>query len=128
MKCPKCSGVLVRQQYSDNIALHRCNDCCGIMLEPEILERIRAEVRADEFFDIGHAKVGDALDHIDRYDCPACKVPMVAGRDPKQIHIQFETCPKCRRLFLDAGELIDLSHETLMDKLRDIFVQITGRK
>lgn len=127
MQCPKCEGVLTPQDYSDDISVHRCTECCGILLEPQMLERIRAQVRADEFFDIGHTKVGKVLNPIREYACPSCQAPMQAASDPRQVHVRFETCTVCGMLFLDAGELIDLSHETIMDKLLDIVVQVTGR-
>ncbi len=121
IKCPKCRGVLQQTIFSRDISILRCSVCCGMLIDPDTIIKIRKAVRADEFFDIGHPKVGKALDKVDEMLCPSCDVPMRKETDAEQIHIKYETCPSCRRMFLDAGELIDLSQETLIDKLRDLF-------
>lgn len=117
MNCPKCAGILAKHEFSDSIAAYRCGDCCGILIERDVLKRIRDEVRADEFFDIGHPKVGQAMDGIRTYNCPRCRQAMVPATNERQQHIRFETCSKCGLFYFDAGELIDFSNETVLEKV-----------
>ena len=46
---------------------------------------------------------------IDRYQCPRGSGDMMRVVDLQQTHIWYETCGSCNGLFLDAGELRDLS-------------------
>jgi Zn-finger nucleic acid-binding protein len=124
MKCPKCGGSLARHSYSESVAVARCHACHGMLLEAGMLERIREAVRADEFFDIGHPKVGRALDRPGSYSCPACGAAMDTRPHPTQPHVRIENCAGCGAIFLDAGELLDLSHESLLERIWDA---LTGR-
>ena len=124
MRCPKCDGVLGWSAYSETISVMRCKSCYGMLLEPGMLEKIRAEVRADEYFDVGHPKVGRSLDAVHEFDCPSCGGPMQSAPDPAQTHIHVESCSSCGAIFLDAGELLDLSHDTLLERL---WTTLSGR-
>jgi hypothetical protein len=95
-----------------------------MLLEAGMLERIRTAVRAEEFFDTGHPKVGRAFDTPGSYACPACGAVMSTQPHPSQPHVRIESCAGCGALFLDAGELIDLAHESLLERIWDA---VTGR-
>ena len=123
LACPKCDGVLVRYAYSDEITLMRCRGCHGMLVEAAMLERIRRAVRADEFFDTGHPKVGRAMDSVTELRCPACGGAMGSAPHAEQRHVRIETCAACGMLFLDAGELIDLSHDSLLER---VWQAVTG--
>ncbi len=75
---------------------------------------------AEAFLDIGHPRVGREYDKIDDIDCPVCGVPMNKIVDEIQTHIWMEQCPRCSKIFLDAGEFSDLKYETLMDKIKGL--------
>lgn len=82
-----------------------------------MLERISTAVRADEFFDIGHPKVGRTLDRVSVARCPACAGSMQRTPHPSQPHVSIDTCESCAAVFLDAGELLDLSHESWLERI-----------
>lgn len=128
MQCPKCNGIMGRYAYSESISLMRCKSCQGMLLESGMLEKIRAVVRADEYFDIGHPKVGRAFDRVQEYACPACSAPMRATAASRQGHIQIEVCSECSAVFLDAGELIDLSHDTFLERVWDAISGTLGMR
>lgn len=113
-----------RQSFAGEITLMRCRGCRGMLLEAGTLERIRAAVRADEYFDTGHPKVGRAFDESEPFDCPACGQPMRSTPHPEQKHVRIELCDGCGALFLDAGELIDLSRDSLLER---VWEAVTGR-
>ena len=94
-----------------------------MLLETGMLERIRRQIRADEFFDTGHPKVGRAMDRVTELFCPGCGEPMSSAPHAEQRHVQIESCETCGLLFLDAGELIDLSHDSVLER---IWKAVTG--
>ena len=115
-----------RQALGPAIELMRCVECGGLLLYPGMLERIRQTVRADEFFDIGHPKVGRALDAAAVSACPVCGGSMRSGAHPEQAHVRVEQCTACDALFLDAGELTDLSHDSMLERLWNLLVPRTA--
>jgi Zn-finger nucleic acid-binding protein len=119
---------MMRQSLGEELALMRCGGCGGMLLETGVLERIRDAVRADEFFDTGHPKVGRALDEMDPFDCPACGQPMRSTPHPDQRHVRIERCDGCGALFLDAGELIDLSRDSLLERIWETLTGRLGRR
>jgi hypothetical protein len=45
--------------------------------------------------------------------------------DPKQRHIQLETCEE-HGVFMDAGEFVDYTNKTVMDIFRDVVAILKG--
>jgi Zn-finger nucleic acid-binding protein len=117
-----------RQVFGEGIELVRCRACRGMLLAEGMLDRIRDAVRADEFFDTGHPKVGRALDGAGPFDCPACGEPMRSLPHPDQKHVRIESCAACGALFLDAGELIDLSRDSLLERVWEAVAGRLGRR
>ena len=122
-RCPKCGETLGRQVHSEALAVWRCRGCHGILLGPGELELIRESVRADQFFDTGHPKVGRALDAVPVNACPACGGSMERRSHPRQPHVHVDACRDCGAVFLDAGELLDLSHESILER---VWEAVTG--
>jgi Zn-finger nucleic acid-binding protein len=124
LPCPKCGATLAREAHSEGVSLWRCQGCKGMLLEAGVLERVRDTVRADEFFDIGHPKVGRALDAVPVSRCPACGGSMHRHSHPAQPHVFIDSCGDCAAVFLDAGELLDLSNESWLERLWE---SLTGK-
>ena len=119
MQCPKCHGELVLKEH-EHIKLDRCNKCYGILVESYMLNETFAGWMAESFLDVGAPSLGKKYDKIDDIECPVCNVKMDKIEDPMQTHIWMESCPKCTRVFLDAGELTDLKYETFSDKIKSL--------
>lgn len=119
MQCPKCKGDLETKEHQ-HIRVQRCNKCYGLFLEAHMLNETFAEWMAESFLDVGAVSLGKKYDKIDDISCPICEVAMDKIEDPVQTHIWMESCPKCNRVFLDAGELTDLKYETFSDKLKNL--------
>ena len=109
--CPKCDGELETKTYEE-ISVQRCNNCYGLLIAEEMLEKMKEERQVEKFLDVGKASVGRKFDKIEDIECPLCKIEMTRLEDPEQTHIWLETCPICHRVFLDAGEYTDLKHNT----------------
>jgi Zn-finger nucleic acid-binding protein len=112
MKCPKCHSnfEMVSTAFGE---IERCVSCKGLwldMLEDQTLKGIADEI------DVGDPEVGKKFNAVDRIKCPECpSTSLLRMVDPKQPHIWFESCPRCYGRFYDAGELKDLSEQTLSD-------------
>lgn len=122
-RCPKCGETLARQVYSETLSVWRCRGCHGLVLGTDELEQVREAVRADQFFDTGHPKVGRALDAVPANACPACGGAMERRNHPRQRHVHVDACEVCGAVFLDAGELLDLSHESFLER---VWEAVTG--
>ena len=109
MQCPKCHGELEPKEH-EHIKLDRCNRCYGIFVEAHMLNETFAGWMAESFLNVGAPSLGKKYDKIE---------------DPVQTHIWMESCPKCDRVFLDAGELTDLKYETFSDKFKGL---LKGRR
>jgi Zn-finger nucleic acid-binding protein len=125
MNCAKCQGVLEPQSFGDEIVIHRCNECSGLFLKPDMLMAMKQARMSEAVLDTGDPKVGRVLDRLDDVACPECGTTMCKRTDERQAHIWYESCPNCDGLWLDAGEFTDLKFETLMDRLRTM---IKGRR
>ena len=114
LDCPKCDGTLETKTHEE-ISVQRCNSCYGLLIDPEMMDKMNDEWMVEKFFDVGPASVGRKYDKIDDIECPLCKIEMTRLTDPEQTHIWIETCPLYYRVFLDAGEYTDLKHHTFTD-------------
>lgn len=121
MLCPKCQGELQAKTFS-TLQYHRCDDCGGIMMTPEMVQKAKHTIRAYDIMDVGSARKGRKLNRVADIDCPFCDdhPAMNKIQDPQQSHIWLEQCGTCERLFFDAGEFTDLHRETLWDKVLDM--------
>ena len=121
MACPKCQGELDAKHFS-TIQYHRCRDCGGIMMTPDMVRHAKHTIRAYEIMDVGSPRTGAKLNQMSEIQCPFCDgaPAMNAIQDAEQRHIWLEQCPQCERMFFDAGEFTDKHRETLWDKVLDL--------
>lgn len=97
--------------------VHQCNNCKGVFLKPINVSRLKDTYRAD-VIDSGDVIVGRKYNAVEDIDCPQCGKAMDKVSDDQQVHIWFESCPDGHGVFMDAGELSDLSDDSLMDIIR----------
>ena len=120
MDCPKCTGTLQQQRYGDTIVVQRCDVCAGLWCTPEAIEAMKNTWMSEAVLDTGDPRIGDTLDKVGNISCPAGHGQLLRRTDPRQRHIDYEECPVCGGIYLDAGELTDLKHETVLDRLRTL--------
>ncbi len=120
--CPKCQGVMARLvKVSEPV--WRCGGCCGLWMSLPTRDRLLGQVEKIEFIEKVAAS-GDSAEERDEaaFDsCPECSGAMVSMVDADQPHVEFEQCATCGGVFLDAGELTDLSMLTLSERVRAIW-------
>ena len=113
MDCPKCHNTLQSTSHSE-LNVQKCQGCGGLLLKDESFEMARS------LKDVGNLDApGDfETNHIKDIDCPECGTKMLHMIDRTQHHIEFEACGRCDNVFLDAGELTDLTEFTLFQRVR----------
>ncbi len=120
MHCPKCESPFEEKKYGAGIQVHSCQGCGGILCKTKTLEKMRSEWMADLMLDRGDPNKGRELDKMVDINCPSCSNAMSRIFDEEQAHVFMELCESCDLIFLDAGELTDLSDFTLMEKLKNL--------
>ena len=112
MRCPKCFEILVRIDQG-GVPLRQCGGCFGAWLGEVPFKRLTrpqvdpadasAEAPQASLVDLA-ALVGESNSRKD-VRCPECGVVMRKGRVHPMIPVEIDQCPKCRGVWLDAGEL-----------------------
>lgn len=123
MKCPRCSAAMETVQINE-VQIDRCNKCNGLWFDEFELGDLRARKGSDKI-DTRRADKSNQGAQA-RIACPKCNTPMLNMVDAQQPHIWYETCGSCGGSFLDAGELKDMKHFNLVDRIRDLLVEVKG--
>lgn len=116
MNCPKCNSsmnLLPHLPYS----AQKCSNCHGLWFKGGEKDVVAA-LKDAECLDSPETNIAANYNSQRDIDCPACQTKMIKMADKSQLHIKFESCPSCRGIFFDAGELTDLSEHTLVEKLK----------
>jgi Zn-finger nucleic acid-binding protein len=115
--CPKCNEPM-RELKAGSVLVDRCGKCFGIWLDKGERLKVQQDRSLIAGLDIGPKAVGKETDKITKCLCPRCGEPMQHVKDRGQRHVGFEFCRACQGLFLDAGELRDLSELTLTERIK----------
>lgn len=115
--CPKCRTMMKRVTI-DGVEVDRCQGCGGLWLdlgEKDALMKKRIHVKqADPARPVHHGRQeAKTIMH-----CPRDKSRLIRMHDAEQRHIEFESCSVCGGVFLDPGELTDLSTLSVGEWLR----------
>lgn len=127
MDCPKCHAAMNEESIrtlQGLVTIDQCTSCKGFWFDTGEAEKLKDTWRPD-FIDTGDPAQGKELNEIREVDCPRCGKQMELIADPKQRHIQLETCSE-HGVFMDAGEFRDYKNETLMDVFRGAIALIRG--
>ena len=127
MDCPKCSAAMDEKSLrtlQGLVTFDQCSSCHGFWFDTGEAEKLKDAFRSD-FIDSGDPQKGKQLDKLRDVNCPRCGKPMDKVSDPKQRHIQLETCRE-HGVFMDAGEFADYKNETLMDVFRGVVSLVRG--
>lgn len=113
MECPKCQNNL--QTTSDSrLNARKCQGCGGLLLKDGSFELARTLKDVSDLDAPGDFPLNDVRD----INCPECDSAMLHMVDRTQHHIEFEACTRCDNVFLDAGELSDLTEFTLFERVK----------
>jgi len=118
IECPKC-GARMQPVDCDGTVVDRCPTCGGMFFDLDEEEHIRRNKELVKKLDT-HPPSPDADAKV-KIDCPRDGEPMVHVHDVQQHHVGYETCPACGGVYLDAGELKNLSEFSFGEWLRRMF-------
>ncbi len=104
-RCPRCSELLWQRRF-DGLTLDGCRSCGGTWIEhrkfDQILQRPELLIKAENSFRKGEqppmSPQGTNL-------CPNCRKPLTPFRHPQIPSIALDSCPQCRGIWADEGEL-----------------------
>jgi len=119
--CPKCQHTMSQIQIEAGIVVDRCANCGGLFLdlfEKEFLAK--AKQRANEV-DLDSNRTAGKSDRIQAIDCPRDKSRMIHIQALENHDVGIETCTICGAVFLDAGELRELTKKSLLDRIKLAF-------
>jgi Zn-finger nucleic acid-binding protein len=109
----------MQRQKIGTVEVDRCAGCAGLWLDAlekeKLLERPGLAAEADRPGAHAAGRPGEAL------TCPRDRSTLIRMVDRRQPHVGFESCTVCGGVFLDAGELADLSELTLRERVRGLF-------
>lgn len=118
MQCPKCQADMEVIDYG-GIEIDRCTRCNGIFFDHLEQDKLK-QLEGAESIDIGDDFLGARYDEFQTIDCPRCEVTMEQVREQDPCEIRFESCPRCRGAFFDAGEFRDYLADEIFDQFQNI--------
>ena len=125
MDCPKCHSEMNERKLrtlQGLVEFDQCSSCKGFWFDTGEAEKLKDAWETD-FIDSGDPKQGKEFNKIRDVNCPRCGKQMEQVTDPKQRHIQLETCPE-HGVFMDAGEFTDYKNETAGDIFKGLMALI----
>lgn len=119
LACPKCEAPMEQASIGE-VQIDRCRGCGGLWLDALEKEKLLAAPGQSRLADTGSAKIGKELDDQTQILCPRDRSRMIHMVDLRQSHVGFESCKVCGGVFLDAGELRDLAHYSVAERIRSM--------
>lgn len=116
IRCPKDSIVMQRLRVGA-IGVDRCPRCRGVWLDRGELAALLLTKGAAAAVEHEEPEESVRRHQVGEVRCPRDGAAMREVRDRTQRHVTYEECPACRGVFLDAGELTDLSELTLRERV-----------
>lgn len=118
IECPKCHSPMQHVRVGET-EIERCARCGGIWLDVFEKDAVLANSSL-----VSQADPNDARPHTaspKAMSCPRDHWQLIHMVDQRQPHVKFEACKSCGGIFLDAGELTDLSEYTIVERLKSAF-------
>ncbi|MFN4179516.1 MAG: DUF6159 family protein [Armatimonadota bacterium] len=111
-RCPRCDELLWQRKF-DSVILDGCRSCGGtwfdarefdqILQQPDLLVIVEKAFRQGE-----QPPMQPKATNL----CPACRKPLTPFRHPKIPSVTLDSCPNCRGVWVDEGELAKI-HQAL---------------
>lgn len=125
LRCPK-DGTLMEKSTiagTGGVIVDRCAKCGAVWLDKNELERIIAAGAAEKV-DLGPFGKDKPNGPIAPLQCPRDWTVLTEVADSKQMHVLVMVCSDCGGKLLDAGELIDLAHFTVGERIKLVFSRV----
>lgn len=106
MKCPKCPEQVLATSEVKGIQIDQCGQCGGVWCDSSELSRLLA-IEAGEVGRVARSKANPEAS-AKAGKCPRDGTQMLRVASAKNRTVIIETCPDCRGIWLDGGELKEL--------------------
>lgn len=106
MNCPKCETEALAPARVRGVEVDRCHRCQGIWFDADELSRLLAE-EASVLKPLASGSPDPAA-NARAGKCPRDHTRLLRVASARQRTVILETCPACRGLWLDGGELAQL--------------------
>lgn len=120
LRCPHDARLMEKVAIGD-FTIDRCAGCGGMWFDARELGKVLTSKHGVEKLDIGAVVKSNASGSLGELHCPRDKSLLITTTDTTQSHIHMDACTVCGGVFLNAGELQDLSEVTLKERLRSLF-------
>lgn len=106
MKCPKCQAPSLRTHTVEGVQIDRCERCGGIWFDASELEALVRMKRVS----LASIRKGPGREELNqkRGYCPRDGDALLRAYSASDRDLILDTCPRCRGLWLDGGELDEL--------------------
>lgn len=110
LACPNCQNTLVPKTFNSvelDVCQHGCHGIWFDYYELQALEKSGSLAEIDKAFEGTHTKrsLAESLEKGPQHHCPKDERPLDRYEWNPGSGIVFESCPRCRGIWLDAGEL-----------------------
>lgn len=122
MQCPKCQADMEVVNY-EGVDIDRCSNCFGLFFDHMEKEDLK-KLRGAESIDIGDEFMGARYNEVRDITCPRCDVAMDQVRREEPFEIRFESCPRCKGAYFDAGEFRDYLEEEIFESFQDVLDEL----
>jgi Zn-finger nucleic acid-binding protein len=124
LRCPR-DGTVMERVTLGTMSVDRCDICRGMWLDLGELQKLVARPTAAATLDppmtLASTREMNKSMLVGAMVCPRDGETLRERADAKQEHVRVDECPSCKGVFLDAGELRDLSEHTIGEKLKRFF-------
>ena len=118
--CPKDCGEMTKIKVG-SITADRCARCGGMWFDALELETLLTTKSAAKQLDWGRPSGAPDRAPDTPLLCPRDRSTLIRMVDIDQPHVTYDGCTVCGGVYLDSGELVDLSEVTLRERLRNLF-------
>lgn len=122
IRCPKDATIMEKLAVG-SFQVDHCGRCGSMWFDAYELEAVLRAKGAPAEVDFGTAKhsYANKVYRSETLECPRDHSVMMQIPDPRQPHVIIDMCRSCGGVFLDSGELKDLSEFTLGERVRAFF-------
>lgn len=112
LTCPRDGAEMNQEVYEADITVDVCPQCGGVWLDKGELESIQETVEKDYSKELSHLpdRLGAMSARLKQEAAPPVSCPLCSGEMARKEYgytsqILIDTCPSCRGIWLDKGEL-----------------------
>jgi Zn-finger nucleic acid-binding protein len=118
LSCPLCEAPLAKSLLDDAHAIEHCERCRGFLIARPGFAEATGRRRARESGTPAPPVPIDPRELKRRLHCPSCREPMEVHPYYGPGNVVIDTCSRCDLLWLDSGELKQISEAPGRDRGR----------